>query len=85
MLRENAFVVGGALLVATGIGFVAAMIAIGLDWWFFEAYLAGLLSAGFGGFFIYVGRAEAQDRRAKLRHEEEALGVGGHSPPRTNR
>ncbi len=83
MLRENAFVVGGALLFAAGAGFVVAMIMLGLGWWYFGGYLGGLSSAGFGGFFIYVGRAETRDRRSQLRDDEEALGTRGPVPPRT--
>lgn len=80
-MRENAFVVGGALLFAAGAGITAALVWLGLGWWFYNAYLGGFFAMGFGGLFIYVGRAEAQERRAQIRKDAESLGVGGPAPP----
>lgn len=77
MLREVGFVVGGALLTATGVAFFAILVILGAGWWEYSAYLASLLMVGFGAFFIYVGRSEGADRRRELAELEN----GSSRPP----
>lgn len=71
MLREVGFVIGGALLAAVGVVFFAVLLLLGAGWWAYSAYLASALMAGFGAFFIHVGRSEAAERRRELAEMEK--------------
>ncbi|MGA9838862.1 MAG: hypothetical protein WBF81_08740 [Thermoplasmata archaeon] len=70
VLRETTFVLGGALIVGLGVAIVAGLIWAGAGFDYFEAWLGAGIAAGLGAFFIYVGRAETEDRRQRLRAQE---------------
>jgi hypothetical protein len=63
VLRESTFVVGGLLVIALGVAFIAGLIWAGAGIDYFEAWLGAGITIGLGAFFVYVGRAEAEDRR----------------------
>jgi hypothetical protein len=81
VLRETQFLVGGALLIAAGGVFLAALAWSGAGFLYFGAWLGGLLAIGFGAFFVHVARAEGQERRARLREVDETSGPGPRPPP----
>jgi hypothetical protein len=71
VLRETTFIVGGALTIGLGIALAYGLFVSGAGWEFVDAWLAAGIAVGFGAFFIYVGRAEAADRRRYLKEIEE--------------
>ncbi len=73
MLRETAFVLGGALLVLLGVAFWVSLTIAGVGWDGLYLYLSTAVGVGFGAFFVYVGRAERRARRAFLERENSAL------------
>jgi hypothetical protein len=83
MLRETQFGLGGALVIAAGAAFLVALAWSGAGVEYLGGWLGGALAIGFGGFFVYVARAEARARRAWLDGEaREASGPGsGDRPP----
>jgi len=76
LLRETAFFVGGAVVIALGVllGFGLGLAGAGLDAW--SAWLSAGIAVGFGSFLLYVGRDARAFRRAWLRAHEE-----GRPPP----
>lgn len=73
MLRESAFVLGGAMLMVLGAGFWAVLALAGIGWGGVYLYAYVGLGVGLGAFFVYVGRAERQARHAFLEREESML------------
>jgi hypothetical protein len=70
VLRETTFLVGGVLMIGLGVALAAGLFWAGAGLEYFEAWLAAGLAAGFGAFFIRVGREAAEDRRDILRRLE---------------
>ncbi|MCI4364804.1 MAG: hypothetical protein L3K10_01890 [Thermoplasmata archaeon] len=66
MHRENTFWIGGFLTIGLGIALIAGLVWAGAGAEFASAYLAAGMAGGFGVFFVYVGRAEARERRVFL-------------------
>ena len=82
VLRETTFVVGGGLTIGLGVALGTGLYVAGAGPEFFDAWLAAGLAVGFGGFFIYVGRSEGQERRRRLRELERGEERGtGPTPP----
>ena len=78
--RENVFVIGGLVMIALAAALVAGLVWANAGGAAFGGYLASLLSGGFGAFFVYVGRAEAQERRARLRQLSEERTLPAERP-----
>lgn len=68
-------------MVALGLLLGAGLAWAGVGWDYFGAYLAPLVSAGFGAAFLHVGRSEGKERRRRLA-EAEARAVRAGEPLR---
>ena len=66
MLRETTFWLGGALTIALGLALAAGLVWAGAGVDYATAYLGAGIGVLFGAFFIYVGGAEARERRKFL-------------------
>jgi len=66
MLRETTFWIGGALTIGLGLALAAGLVWAGAGVEFASAYLGAGFGVLLGSFFIYVGGAEARERRAFL-------------------
>jgi hypothetical protein len=77
--RETTFRIGGYLLIALGIALGYGLIAAGVGFDFFDAWLSVGFCIGFGGFFLYVARDEGRTRRQYLQ-SVEATGNPPESP-----
>ncbi|HYB79780.1 MAG TPA: hypothetical protein VEG66_08510 [Thermoplasmata archaeon] len=71
MLRETTFLIGGCLLIALGALLALGLYLAGAGGDFANTWLAGGMSVVLGVFFVYVARAEHQDRRAFLEAAEK--------------
>lgn len=80
VLRETTFVIGGALTIALGILLGGGLYLAGAGIALFDAWLGAGLAVGLGSFFLYVGRAERDDRRRALQEMERS--PAAPEPPR---
>ncbi len=82
VLRETTFLIGGALTIGLGVALGYGLYYAGAGLYYFGAWLAVGIAVGLGAFFIYVGRAEGEDRRHRLRElETESDRPPGYRPP----
>ncbi|MEM0128819.1 MAG: hypothetical protein QXG65_01450 [Thermoplasmata archaeon] len=79
MLRENAFWIGGGVMIALGIALVAGLWWAGAGWLEYPAYMGAALSVAFGAFFLAIARAEGRERRRELARIES--GSPSRRPP----
>jgi hypothetical protein len=79
--RETTFVLGGSLVIAMGVAFMAGLWWSGAGWGFAGAWLGAILAVGFGVFFVQVGRGERQERLRFLR-SYDAEPTSTSRPPR---
>ncbi|HXQ48369.1 MAG TPA: hypothetical protein VN842_01120 [Thermoplasmata archaeon] len=66
MLRETTFWLGGALTIGLGLALAAGLVWAGASLDYFAGYMGVAFGVALGSFFIYVGGAEARERRAFL-------------------
>jgi len=70
--RETQFRLGGALTIALGIAFAAALAISGVGLAYFSAWIGAGLCVGLGVFFVYVARDEARTRAQFLVESERS-------------
>ena len=81
VLRETTFLIGGGLTIGLGVALGYGLYYAGAGLAFFGAWLAVGMAVGLGAFFLYVGRAEGEDRRRHLRELESGRDRPPGSPP----
>jgi hypothetical protein len=81
VLRETTFVLGGCLTIALGGALAVGLLWAGAGLIYFDAWLGAGIAVGLGIFFIYVGRAEGEDRRQSL-HRLESEEKPSEAPKR---
>jgi hypothetical protein len=78
--RETTFVLGGSLVIAMGVAFMAGLWWAGAGWGYAGGWLGAVLAVGFGVFFVQVGRAERQERLRFLRSFEPDPAASSRPP-----
>jgi hypothetical protein len=84
VLRETTFWLGGALTIGLGLALAAGLVWAGAGLDYITAYLGAAFGVVLGAFFIYVGGAEARERRKYLADVEaspETAGPWDRPPP----
>jgi hypothetical protein len=81
MLREHVFAIGGALTIALGVAFVAALFVVGAGPDYFTYWITPAWLFAFGGFFLWVGYSAQSARRQGLRELEANSEPSGSAPP----
>jgi hypothetical protein len=67
LARETTFEIGGALVIAMGVGLAVGLAWSGAGWIYVQAWVGAALAIGFGAFFVAVGWAERAERHRFLR------------------
>jgi hypothetical protein len=81
VLRETTFWLGGVITIALGLSFAVGLVWAGAGLDFVSAYLGVAFALGLGSFFIYVGAAEARERRIFLDANDPDHPVDSVGPP----
>jgi hypothetical protein len=66
VLRESTFWIGGALTIGLGLALAVGLVWAGAGLDYATAYLGAGMGVLLGSFFLYVGGAEARERRRFL-------------------
>ncbi len=77
MLRESTFWIGGALTIGLALALAGGLAWAGAGLEYTTAYLGAGMGVLLGSFFIYVGGAEARERRRFLAETDPVAVASG--------
>jgi hypothetical protein len=80
VLRETTFWAGGLLTIGLGLAFAAGLVWAGAGVDYLTAYLGAGVGVLLGSFFIYVGGAEARERRRFLAEADRTAPPAADDP-----